>query len=93
MEFIETFPYVIKYKTGKDNVVADALSRRYALITTLNAKVLGFEHIKELYNDDADFGHIYSNCGNTTFEKFYLVDGFLFRVNRLCIPNCSMRDL
>ena len=34
VEFIETFPYVIQYKTGKDNVVADALSRRYALITT-----------------------------------------------------------
>ncbi|CAA7045407.1 unnamed protein product [Microthlaspi erraticum] len=30
VEFIETFPYVIKYKKGKDNVVADALSRREA---------------------------------------------------------------
>ncbi|XP_024009250.1 uncharacterized protein LOC112084361 [Eutrema salsugineum] len=29
VEFIETFPYVIKYKKGKDNVVADALSRRH----------------------------------------------------------------
>ena len=28
LEFIETFPYVIKYKKGKENVVADALSRR-----------------------------------------------------------------
>ncbi|XP_027155217.1 uncharacterized protein LOC113755410, partial [Coffea eugenioides] len=28
--FIETFPYVIKYKVGKTNVVADALSRREA---------------------------------------------------------------
>uniref|UniRef100_A0A2N9J0K3 Reverse transcriptase RNase H-like domain-containing protein n=1 Tax=Fagus sylvatica TaxID=28930 RepID=A0A2N9J0K3_FAGSY len=27
MEFIETFPYVIKYKQGKENIVADALSR------------------------------------------------------------------
>ena len=26
VEFIETFPYVIKYKQGKENVVADALS-------------------------------------------------------------------
>ncbi|OAO89342.1 hypothetical protein AXX17_ATUG01610 [Arabidopsis thaliana] len=30
VEFIDTFPYVIKYKKGKDNVVADALSRREA---------------------------------------------------------------
>ncbi|XP_073038070.1 LOW QUALITY PROTEIN: uncharacterized protein [Primulina eburnea] len=27
--FIETFPYMIKYKQGKENVVADALSRRH----------------------------------------------------------------
>jgi len=26
VEFIETFPYIMKYKKGKDNVVADALS-------------------------------------------------------------------
>ncbi|XP_010468759.1 PREDICTED: uncharacterized protein LOC104748876 [Camelina sativa] len=32
VEFIETFPYVIKYKKGKDNVVADALSRRHKAI-------------------------------------------------------------
>ena len=28
VEFIETFPYVIKHKKGKENVIADALSRR-----------------------------------------------------------------
>ncbi|XP_033139424.1 uncharacterized protein LOC117131126, partial [Brassica rapa] len=49
VEFIETFPYVIKYKQGKENIVADALSRRH--------------------------------------------DGFLFYDNRLCVPNCSLRDL
>jgi hypothetical protein len=30
-EFIETFPYIIKHKNGKDNVIADALSRRYTM--------------------------------------------------------------
>ncbi|KAH9716982.1 Endonuclease [Citrus sinensis] len=30
VEFIEPFPYVIKYKQGKENVVADALSRRFS---------------------------------------------------------------
>ncbi|XP_048552596.1 uncharacterized protein LOC125532671 [Triticum urartu] len=48
-EFVESFPYIVKYKKGKDNVVADALSRRH--------------------------------------------DGFLFRANKLCIPNCSIRLL
>ncbi|XP_021309129.1 uncharacterized protein LOC110432673 [Sorghum bicolor] len=31
IEFIETFPYVVKHKRGKDNNVADALSRRCGL--------------------------------------------------------------
>ena len=34
VEFIESFPYVIKHKKGKDNVIADALSRRYTAFTT-----------------------------------------------------------
>ena len=46
MEFVETFPYVIRYKQGKENIVAGALSWRYVLISTLDAKLLGFEHIK-----------------------------------------------
>jgi hypothetical protein len=33
VEFIESFPYVIKHNKGKENVIADALSRRYALLT------------------------------------------------------------
>jgi hypothetical protein len=39
--------------------VADALSRRYALISTLNAKLLGFEYVKELYVNDDDFASVF----------------------------------
>ncbi|RVW85784.1 Transposon Ty3-G Gag-Pol polyprotein [Vitis vinifera] len=93
VEFIETFPYVIKYKQGKENIVADALSRRYALVSTLNAKLLGFEYVKELYANDDDFASVYGACEKTTFGKFYRLDGYLFRENRLCVPNSSMREL
>ncbi|KAL6327819.1 hypothetical protein AAG906_025865 [Vitis piasezkii] len=56
VEFIETFPYVIKYKQGKENILAGALSRR-------------------------------------AFGKFYRLDEYLFRENRLCVPISSMREL
>ncbi|CAA7035552.1 unnamed protein product [Microthlaspi erraticum] len=92
-EFIETFPYVIKYKKGKDNVVADALSRRYTLLSTLDAKLLGFEQIKELYASDADFSDIYQACSKFASGRYVRQDGFLFYENRLCVPNCSLRDL
>lgn len=93
VEFIETFPYVIRYKQGKENVVADALFRRYALISTLDAKLLGFEHIKELYSADHDFGKIYALCEKTAEGKFYRHEDFLFREHRLCVPNCSVSTL
>jgi hypothetical protein len=66
-EFIETFPYVIKYKQGKENIVADALSRRYVLVSTLNAKLLIFEYVKELYANDDDFASVYRACENAVF--------------------------
>ena len=93
MEFIETFPYVICYKQGKENIVADALSRRYALISTLDAKLLGFEHIKELYPLDQDFREEYRSCEKKALGKFFRHEDFLFRENKLCLPNCSLRDL
>src|ERR1700751_3283149 len=71
VEFIETFPYVIWYKQGKENVVADALSRRYALLSTLDAKLLGFEHIKNLYVDEHEFCEEYRACEKTGCGKFF----------------------
>ena len=38
-----------KYKQDKENIVADALSRRYVLLNSLDAKLLGFEQLKEMY--------------------------------------------
>ncbi|KAF8091984.1 hypothetical protein N665_0429s0004 [Sinapis alba] len=93
IEFIETFPYVIKYKKGKENIVADALSRRYVLLTSLETKFLEFEHIKTLYATDFDFKDIYASCEKFDRGKYYKNNGFLFFENRLCVPNSSSRDL
>ncbi|KAK1684493.1 hypothetical protein QYE76_045341 [Lolium multiflorum] len=43
VEFIESFPYIIKHKKGKDNIVADALSRKNMLLTQLDVKIPGLE--------------------------------------------------
>lgn len=93
LEFVETFPYVIKYKKGKDNVVADVLSRRHTLITTMEAKILGFEHIKLAYATDPDFSELYASTTRGVVGPFYQHDGFLFKEKRLCIPQRTMRDL
>ena len=91
--FIETFPYTIKYKQSKENIVADALSRRYVLLHTMNTRLLGFEYVKELYDNDSDCAEIYNACGHSAFGKFYLMDGYLFKENRLCVPASSLHEL
>ncbi|KAA0067527.1 Transposon Ty3-I Gag-Pol polyprotein [Cucumis melo var. makuwa] len=95
VEFIETFPYVIHYKKGKDNMVADALSRRYALFSSLSAKVLGFKHMIELYKvEKSEFYDVYAQCLEGKNVQDYIVfDGMLFRKGKLCIPKCSIREL
>jgi hypothetical protein len=40
VEFIESFPYIIKHKKGKDNVVADTLSRNNMLLTQIDINIL-----------------------------------------------------
>jgi len=77
-EFIESFPYIVKYKKGKDNIVADALSRRHALLSQLDAKILGLENIKDLYATDSFFVEPFDKCcDDKVWEKFHLHDGFL----------------
>ncbi|RDX66428.1 hypothetical protein CR513_54804, partial [Mucuna pruriens] len=93
LEFIEMFPYVIKYKKGKENIVADALSRRYALLTSLQTKLLGFEIIKDLYVNDSDFDQVWNSCIKNACGDYYRYDGFLFKKNKLCVPTCSLREM
>ena len=52
----------MKYKKGKDNVVADVLSRKSVLLNQLEVKVFGLESLKDLYNNDAEFLEPHNHC-------------------------------
>ena len=94
VEFIESFPYIIKHKNGKDNVIADALSRRYTMLSQLDFKIFGLDTVKDQYVDDADFKDAFGHCINgKPWGKFHIQDGFLFRANKLCVPASSVRLL
>ncbi|XP_017620574.1 uncharacterized protein LOC108464812 [Gossypium arboreum] len=93
VEFLESFLYVIKYKKGKENIVADALSRRYALINHLDARLLGFACLKDLYENDIDFGEMYTLCVQGSHDKYFRQNGYLLRENKLCIPQGSVPDM
>ena len=61
------------------NVVADALNRKYSALTSLRIKVVGFDVLKELYKEDVKFGKIWEDCAKKPFKDFMIVDGFLFK--------------
>jgi hypothetical protein len=94
VDFIESFSYVIKHKKEKETVIANALSRRYALLTQLDYKIFGLETIKDQYVHDANFKDVLLHCKDgKTWNKFVFNDGFVFRANKLCIPTGSIHLL
>jgi hypothetical protein len=94
VEFIESFPYIIKHKNGKDNVIADVLSHRYTMLSQLDFKIFGLQTVKDQYVDDADFKDAFAQClHGKPWGKLHIQDGFLFCFNKLCIPASSVRHL
>jgi hypothetical protein len=94
VEFIESFPYIIKHKNEKDNVIADALSRHCTMLSQLDFKIFGLQTVKDQYVNNADFKDGFAHCLHAKpWGKFHIQDGFLFRANKLCIPASSVRLL
>ena len=53
--YFEQFNFVIRHKSGVDIKVSDTLSRRVALLVSLQSEIIGFDLLKELYEKDEDF--------------------------------------
>ncbi|XP_016676361.1 uncharacterized protein [Gossypium hirsutum] len=77
VEYLESFPYVIKYKKGKDNIVSDALSRRYEGYLFREGKLcIPCGSVRDLLVHEAHSGGLMGHFGvnktlATLHEHFY----------------------
>ena len=83
---------MIKHNVGKLNHVAGALSRRHSFLSTMQTMVFKFDHIKDLYNIDLNYGEIWRRCLECPQRMFVITEGFLYYGKRLCIPQGSLRE-
>ena len=80
---------MIKHISGQANKVADTLSRRNLVVQEGKIHVLGFEFMKELYDQDSDFQEVFEACKSPIhydrgkWAEFMIQDGLLFRNNQL----------
>jgi len=91
MGFLEQIPYVIKYKKGNTNIVADALSRRHALFLKLGAQIIGFENIPKLYKEDQDFAPTFAKYQHRAHGGFMFMRGTYLKKKKFCIPQITHR--
>ncbi|RDX80781.1 Retrovirus-related Pol polyprotein from transposon 17.6, partial [Mucuna pruriens] len=81
------------HKKGKLNIMVDALSRRYAFIFMFETKLLGLRFLKELCENDIDFGEAFALYVNSVNDGHFRHDGILFKEKRLYVPKRFIRYL
>ena len=98
VEFLQSYTFILKHKSGKSNRVVDALGRRNLLLTEMHIEVVGFKEFTNLYPKDPNFAEAWKaytipvTLEKTKWLDFTIQDGMLFEENQLCIPKSSMTE-
>ncbi|GJX62543.1 hypothetical protein Tco_0295443 [Tanacetum coccineum] len=93
VNMVRDWPSPKKLPEVRNNKVVNVLSRKTPLLVSICNKVVGLDLIKELYASDEYFGNTWMELETTQQRgKFILLDGYLFKGNRLCIPKTSLKS-
>ena len=80
---MKNFTFVIKHISGTANKVVDALSRKCLILQEFKVKTLGFNNLKEMYKDDADFKEAYEACENLVLRDIRQWTEYMIQVGLL----------
>lgn len=61
------------------------------LLQTMSFQILGFDLLPKHYKDDPYFSKFYQNSNEQDNNNFSITNGYLFKGNKLCVPNGSLR--
>jgi len=59
----------------------------------LNARLIRFEQMQEQYANDSYFANVVAECEKGACDGFFMHEGYLFKMVRMCIPLGSLREL
>ena len=93
--FLQLFTFNLKHCARIENKIVDALSGKTLLLVNMSATTIGFEELKHCYDNDVDFGDVYSSLLSglkATRIDFQILEGYLFYKNHLCLPRTSLCD-
>ncbi|XP_026398175.1 uncharacterized protein LOC113293948 [Papaver somniferum] len=84
---INTDNHALKYLQTSSKV------KQGHIVATIQNQSFAFDYIKEVYGEDDDFKSLWEQCSSLAHgvDDFLIQDGFLFKGNRLFIPNGSLR--
>lgn len=98
VEFLLSYTFVLKHRSGKSSRVAQALSRRQVLLTKMQTEVVGFKEFSNCIQRIlilVKLERLVQNLlllNRTKWLDFIIQDGMLFKGSHLCIPRSSMRE-
>jgi len=70
VEFLQSFTFYYKYKSGKENVAVDTLLMRYVLLLVLEVKISTSHFIKALYIEEEDFKKVVEDPSLFTLSPY-----------------------
>jgi hypothetical protein len=90
--YLQEFTFALRHQAGSLNRVANALSCRTLLLTTMSTRVARFDAFIDMYTADPSFGKIIQEVTDSHHSDFILHNVYLFRGLKLYIPDCSLRQ-